>query len=396
MKKEGSIFGGVLLVAGSCIGAGMLALPVITGIAGFVPSMSMFFLAWLFMTMTGFLLLEVNLAIGYKFSLISLAEKTLGRVGKTLCWILFLFLFYSLSVAYLSASGSILHSLFGFSPWMGSLLFAFVFAAVLYFGIRQVDYLNRLLMIGLIISYVILVFFGARHVNVDYLKVHHWKYAFAAMPILIISFGFHNMIPSLAMYMKGNVVALRKILLIGSLIPLAIYFVWQALMLGILPQDAVKTALDHGEVATNTLQSVIGRSWINLVAQLFALFAITTSFLAQSLSLVDFLSDGLKIVKKGAKRLGLISLSIVPPLLFAFLNPGIFIKALSMAGGVSAVILFGVMPAIMAWKLRRQKGEQSNLLPGGRLLLSSILFISVAIFCIEVASELGAPLIPQA
>ncbi len=387
MKKDGSIFGGVLLVAGSCIGAGMLALPVITGIAGFAPSMLMFFLAWLFMTMTGFLLLEVNLAVGYKFSLISLAEKTLGRAGKVLCWILFLFLFYSLSVAYLSASGSILSALFGIAPWMGSALFAILFGVVLYIGVKQVDYLNRFLMIGLVISYVILVFLGARHIHFDNLQGHQWKYAFAAMPILIISFGFHNMIPSLAMYMKGNVKALRKTLLIGSLIPLAIYFVWQVVMLGILPKDAVQTALDHGEVATNTLQSVIGKSWINLVAQLFALFAIVTSFLAQSLSLVDFLSDGLKIAKEGMRRVGLIALSIVPPLLFALLNPGVFIKALSMAGGISAVILFGVMPALMVWKLRHHTQEQRALLPGGRLLLSSILLVAIAIFCIEVATE---------
>jgi tyrosine-specific transport protein len=43
MNKPGSIFGGVLLIAGSCIGAGMLGLPIITGIAGFFPSLLMFF-----------------------------------------------------------------------------------------------------------------------------------------------------------------------------------------------------------------------------------------------------------------------------------------------------------------------------------------------------------------
>lgn len=396
MKKEGSIFGGVLLVAGSCIGAGMLALPVITGISGFGPSMAMFFLAWLFMTMTGFLVLEVNLAVGYKFSLISLAEKTLGRIGKALCWVLFLFLFYSLSVAYLSASGSILNAIFGFAPWVGSLLFSTLFGVVLYIGVKQVDYLNRLLMVGLIISYVILVFLGSQHIHLDYLKMHQWKYCFAAMPILIISFGFHNMIPSLAMYMKGDVKALRKIILIGSLIPLVIYFLWQAVMLGILPTHAVQTALDHGEVATSTLQTVIGKSWINLVAQLFALFAIITSFLAQSLSLVDFLSDGLKVAKVGIARVGLIAMAIVPPLLFAFLNPGVFIKALSMAGGLSAVILFGVMPALMVWKLRLKQQPQNRLLPGGRFLLTSILFIAMTIFCIEVAGEFGIALTPNA
>ena len=42
MKKEGSVFGGMLLIAGSCIGSGMLGIPIVTGVAGFFPSLLMF------------------------------------------------------------------------------------------------------------------------------------------------------------------------------------------------------------------------------------------------------------------------------------------------------------------------------------------------------------------
>ena len=83
MKKEGSILGGVLLIAGCCIGAGMLALPVVTGIGGFIPSIILMVFIWLFMATTGMLLLEANLALGVNLSLISLAEKTLGKPGKS-------------------------------------------------------------------------------------------------------------------------------------------------------------------------------------------------------------------------------------------------------------------------------------------------------------------------
>ena len=90
--KAGSLLGGILLIAGSCIGAGMLALPVVTGVGGFVPSIAIFLFTWLFMSTTGLLLLEANLTLGYDLSLISLAQKTLGSVGKAGCWLLFLFL----------------------------------------------------------------------------------------------------------------------------------------------------------------------------------------------------------------------------------------------------------------------------------------------------------------
>src|ERR1700722_1114498 len=163
MKKEGSVLGGILLIAGSCIGAGMLALPVITGLSGFVPSVVMLILAWLFMTLTSFLLLEANLAIGHNLSLISIAEKTLGKGGKILCWLLFIFLFYSLSIAYIAASGSILQSIiadlfeYNLPDWIGSLFFSLAFGIVLYTGTRHVDYLNRVLMLGLVVTYGLLV-----------------------------------------------------------------------------------------------------------------------------------------------------------------------------------------------------------------------------------------------
>jgi tyrosine-specific transport protein len=403
-EKAGSVLGGILLIAGSCIGAGMLALPVITGVAGFVPALFMLFLAWLFMTSTSFLLLEANLSIGHNLSLISIAEKTLGKAGKILAWILFVFLFYSLSIAYIAASGSILQSivadLFGieFPAWNGSLLFTLVFGVVLFIGVRPVDYLNRLLMAGLILSYCFLVLLGSQHIQSNFLTVAKWKYSFAALPVLIISFGFHNMIPSLAMYLKGDVRRLKVTLLIGSLIPLLVYVLWEAVMLGIIPiqgREGLIQALDQGEVATSALRGVVGISWINTVAQAFALFAIITSFLAQSLSLVDFLADGLKIPKIKYGRFLLVLMTLVPPFAFAFVYPGIFIKALNMAGGFSAVILFGVMPVLMVWVLRyRRKTGSVKMLPLGRMVLSIVILFAFAIFALETAQECGYSLLP--
>ena len=42
-EKSGSVLGGMLLIAGSCIGAGMLGLPILTGLSGLMPSLFMFF-----------------------------------------------------------------------------------------------------------------------------------------------------------------------------------------------------------------------------------------------------------------------------------------------------------------------------------------------------------------
>ncbi len=400
--KNGSVLGGMFLVAGCCIGAGMLALPVITGMGGFLPSTILFLFAWLFMTSTGILLLEVNLAVGHNLSLISIADRTLGKMGKIFCWVLFLFLFYSLNTAYIAASGSVLQSLgqdlFGVSlpTWFGSVFFTFIFGLVTYFGTRSVDYLNRFLIVGLVIAYGLLVSLGLQYIQPQFLRAHHWKYAFAALPVLIISFGFHNMIPTLAHYLKGDKKRLRTIIYGGSSIPLLFYLLWEVVMLGIIPvegREGLLHALDQGEAATEALRAVVGRSAISLAAETFALFAIITSFLAVSLSLVDFLADGLKISKKKGGRILLVLLTLFPPFLFAFVYPGIFIKALNLAGGFSAVILFGVMPVMMRWVVMKQENERMSF--SMRLFLSAILISALGIFFLELAQELGFSLIPS-
>ena len=398
-QKPGSVLGGILLIAGSCIGAGMLALPVITGSGGFLPASVMFLFAWLFMTTTALLLLQVNVTLGYQLSLVSLAEKSLGKVGKAFCWILFLFLFYSLGIAYISASGSILETIIldltgkSFPSWLGSLLFTLTFGIVIYVGTRPVDYLNRVLMIGLLLSYGALIFFGSFYIQKNNLMTHQWKYAFGAIPILIISFGFHNMIPSLAGYFHGDAKRLRTTLLIGSLCPLVIYLLWEFVMLGIIPVggcSGLMQALDQGQAATQALKGATGLVWMSTIGQTFALFAIITSFLAQSLSLVDFLADGLKVPKIKWGRRFLLLLTLAPPFVLAFLYPGIFIRALNFAGGFSAVILFGAMPALMVWSLRYRKNiKMVKILPTGRFLFISILIIATVVFLIELLTELG-------
>lgn len=398
-KKEGSVFGGVLLIAGSCIGAGMLALPVITSLAGFIPSLAMFLIAWLFMTATGFVLLEVNLALGHEVSLISMAQRTLGAWGRFFCWLLFIFLFYSLGVAYVAASGSILHDIvndltgFNLPASLASTFFTVGFGIIVYLGTKPVDYINRLLMIGLIIAYVILVILGVQYINPRLLEAQKWGYSAMSIPILIVSFGFHNMIPSLSNYLKGDLKRLRLVILFGSLIPLMIYLLWEAVILGIVPvegREGLQSALDKGQAATHALNQVVQSPLIMISAQTFALFAIVTSFLAQSLSLVDFLADGLKISKHGFNRVLLLAFSLVPPFGLALIYPHIFIAALNFAGGVCAVLLFGILPVVMLYLLKKRNKALSDTFISKKSVLSLIFLIAIAVFVLEIIQESGA------
>lgn len=387
---KGSVTGGILLVAGCCIGAGMLGLPVLSGEAGFIPSVLVFFLCWLFMLATGLLLLEVNLWFGGEVSLITMAEKTLGWFGKGVSWVVFLFLFYSLMVAYVAASGSLVSDfigeLSGYFPHhaLGGLLFSLFFGLLLYLGTGAVDKFNRILMFGLVISYCSLIAVGLFHVDVSLLERRDWTAATVVIPAVIVSFGFHNLVPSLTTYFHGEAKVLQKVIIWGSLIPLVIYLAWEWIILGIVPLADFKVALEQGEIATEALKNVAGASWILGAAEGFAFFAIVTSFLSVALSFVDFLADGLKIKKTPQGKIFLSFLVLFPPFLCALFYPAIFLIALNSAGGFGAVILFGILPALMAWRGRYSLClGKTPIVPGGKAVLLAIIAISAGIIALQ-------------
>lgn len=399
-NKSGSVAGGILLVAGCCIGAGMLGLPVLSAIAGFIPSVILFFISWLFMVSTGLLLLEVNLWFKDDVSIISMADRTLGLIGKIVGWGGFLFLFYALMVAYIAGTGELLSDFsleltgIRMPAWMGSLLVSLLFGFMVYMGTKAVDWFNRLFMAGLIAAYALLVYLGSSHINYEYLKHQDWSAAYLVIPAMIISFGYHNLIPTLTTYLNGDIKRLRLTIIAGSMIPLAIYLVWEWLILGLVPvegEGGFRQALSQGDMATRALKNAIGSSWVVDLAHYFAFFAIVTSFLGVALSFVDFLADGLHIKKDARGKLILCCLVLVLPFIFALVYPKVFLMALTYAGSFGAVLLFGILPAAMVWAGRYVKNiEAPRLLPGGKAALVAVIIIALFVIGLQIYNDVLA------
>ena len=155
--------GGVLLIVGTSIGAGMLALPVANAATGFWPSSIFLLLCWTLMTFGAFYLLEVNLYLPPGKNMISMADATLGKPGLVVAWISYLFLLYALLSAYISGGADVLDGLLKniniFVPaWKLILLFTLSFGLIVYGGIRQVDIINRYLMFAKLGIYLFLIF----------------------------------------------------------------------------------------------------------------------------------------------------------------------------------------------------------------------------------------------
>lgn len=402
--QEGSLFGGTLLITGSCIGAGMLGLPILTGIAGFIPTLAMFFIAWIFMTSTALLLVEASTWFHTPVNFLTMTQKSLGKYGKAISWLLYLFLFYALIVAYLSGSGHhttlVIKNLFGVQlpSWTGGLFFTAIFGWIVFLGTKPVDIVNRGLMFGKIASYVVLVVIGFLYINPQKLLYVDTKYAFFSLPILIISFGFHNMIPSLYSYLGKDVKRVKKSIIYGSVFTFVIYIFWEIVVLGILPVQGKGGIIEsfHQDIGgAQAIRVYLGASSLGVFAEILAFFAILTSFLAQSLSLVHFLSDGFKIKVNKREPISMCLLALIPPTLFSLVFPELFFGALNFAGGFCAVILFGVFPALIVWIGRyRHKIPSSYKFMGGQPLLVGLILFSFFILLYQACAMLGIHLFP--
>lgn len=84
--KRSKLIGGILLIVGTSIGGGMLALPVAMASAGLGASILFLLLCWLVMTTAALLILEVNLRLPAGSNLVSMAKMTLGVPGQIIAW----------------------------------------------------------------------------------------------------------------------------------------------------------------------------------------------------------------------------------------------------------------------------------------------------------------------
>ena len=156
---QGRVWGGALIIAGTSIGAGMLALPILTGLGGIIPAILIYFVSWIAMVCTGLLLAEACIEHDGDVNLVSLSGKWLGTYGKILCWCVYLFLFYSLVVSYLSVGRTLLPEILNALPHSGQMfIFIIILAPFVYMGAKAVDQINRVFMVGMLTTYLFFIF----------------------------------------------------------------------------------------------------------------------------------------------------------------------------------------------------------------------------------------------
>jgi len=241
----------------------------------------------------------------------------------------------------------------------------------------------------LIVSYFGFLFFGIGSIHYEVFDHMDFSKAFLALPVIFTSFSYQGTIPSLLQYMNRDAKKMRKVIIIGSSIPFAVYLLWDLFIKSIVPMNDLVIAGQRGLTSVDPLGSFVPGSPILFLGKCFGFFALTTSLMGVTLGLLDFLLDSLKIQKTKYNRFGLAILIYVPPFLIATTNPTIFLRALGFAGGFGCAILLGLLPICMVWSGRylKHKPKIEGRLGGGKaLLILLFLFVSCEIV-LEILKE---------
>jgi tyrosine-specific transport protein len=364
--------GAILLVAGTCIGSGMIALPMVLAKLGLIPSLLLMVSIWFVMYYTSLINLELNLQAGHGFSLGALGRFFSGKTAELIGTISLKILSYSLLAVFIYGGSSIFRELMAskmavvYSFGHIATCYALIAAALLLLPIKWIDYFNRFLFVSLLIVVAILLVGLVVTIHWSELPLFSEQYSdptvwAALIPVVFTSFGFQVIFHTLTNYCDMNVKMLKKAFLWGSLIPAFVYIVWTCGILSAVYQDNPQFygRMTAGKAEVGELIQVLsyiakGKS-VQLLVWWISLLAIATSVLGVGVGLCDSLKVMLskKVPKPRVCKILAAVITILPAYLVVMYVPNAFISVLGFAGMILAVIAI-LLPVYL---FRQMKAE---------------------------------------
>lgn len=381
MNKQPSLFGGSCIIAGVCVGAGMLGLPASGAGAWTIWTLLAITFTMGVMTLSGWLLLDVYKGYDLRASFNTVTQDILGKKANLINNLAVYFVGGILLYAYTTASGGILENLthswldfgeFGSRIW--SVLFVGIFSFFVWHSTRMVDRISVLLIIFMALTFILSISGLITHIELNTLfdlgnqEAEYAKYALAVLPVALTSFGYHHSVSSMRAYYANE----RKAKLAiagGTFIALLLYLLWVISVFGVLPREKfapIIAANGDLDLLLDSIGNQLATGYIKEAVNAFSIAAILSSFVGVGLGTFDFLADFFKFEDNKIGRTKSWAVTFLPPLLFSLLSPLGFLKAIGYAGAV-ATLWTCITPALLAYKTNS----------AGRLVIGVVLLFGI-------------------
>ncbi|WP_419784939.1 aromatic amino acid transport family protein [Pseudodesulfovibrio sp.] len=377
-----------LVLTGYMVGAGILALPVNLGPSGFLPALGGALAVWAVMTTTGLVLSRQPFLMENKDAdMPSLFEYVLGRTGKWISVAANLLILYGLLTAYLAGVATVAVDSFHIAlpEWAVILIYFCIITLLASLGDAVLQRGNAILMVLMWALFAALLVLVVPHFEGVDLGAAEMPFFISGLPILVVAFNFHNVVPSLCHGLNHDRKAITQAILLGSGIGFVMTASWAVAVFLTLPVSApdgvdLIHAFASGQPATVPLNHLIhSRVFVN-VSIAFSVVAMSTSYIGTGAGLLSFVRD--VIGEKMRKPLIIWLVTFMPPLLVGVLYPNGFLSALNVVGGLGIGTLFGILPGIMLIK-QSEPGSRK------RMLGWFIVAFFTVVLLVECGHELG-------
>lgn len=336
--------GAIAMLVGTTIGAGVLGIPYVVAKAGILTGLFAILLIGLIVLLIHLYLGEIVLSTKGNHQMTGLAEKYIGKEGKTLMFIGIAVTIYGALLAYMIGIGESLNSILPWSSFGYAFLSIGIVAIIISLGLDAVERSELLLdviKIGIFAIMLITILVSDKFA----LNITGFFADKILLPygVILFAFGGLMVIPEMKNEIRENKKEFKKALIIGTLIPVVVYLLFAVIF----------TSLNGNitEVVTIGLGEMFGAKMI-LLANLFAILAMSTAFIALSFVLKDIYVYDYKIKKAGS-----IALVVLVPMILFLLGARNFIKIIDVAGAIG-LGLQAILVLMMFHTIKKQKERE--------------------------------------
>ncbi len=366
--------GAIATLIGMIIGAGVFGIPYVVNKAGIFNGIILIIIIGLAILILNLYVGEIILRTKGNHGLTGYADIYLGSTAKKIMLFSMMISLYGALTAYIIGESQIISTIFNINQFYAGIIFFVVMAFIVHFGIEAIEKSELLLSIIFIILFIVLggvAFYSSKFSTLNF-AASNWTTLLIPYGVILFAYGGMEAIPTINEELKDRKDLLKKTILWGSIIPIGIYLLFTISVLGV-------TGSSITEVASLALGDSLGKN-ISILANLIAMFSMSTSFLG-----VGFALKQIFIYDYNIKELPAWLLVISIPLMIVTLGFRSFTGIISLAGAIGFGIT-GIMVIMMHYKAKKLGNRKPEYeIPNGYfvsrfLMLMFILGISYSVY----------------
>jgi tyrosine-specific transport protein len=356
-------FEAVSILIGTIIGAGIFGLPYVMMRAGVLVNVFYFLFLGSIVLIIHLILGEIALRTPGFHHVVGYGKIYLGNLGEKIFLISSLVSLSGSLLVYLILGGHFLKNIF---DWNNNflfflLIFWFFNSFVIILGWQKASFFELLMTFSLILILSIFSLLSLKYFRIDNLKLIDIKYLFLPWGVIFYAISGGLVIPELREFLIGKEFYLKKIIILGTILPIIFYFIFAISVAGAL-------GLKTSEETINGLKNLFNPYIIKLIV-IFGLFSIATSYLVMGMVLKRIFIHDLKINKKIANLIVCFT-----PLCFYFLGFKNFIKIISFLG-----LWLGAVDGILVLLVHKKAKSSSKRFPEYSLNFSNFVYYLIMI-----------------